>query len=367
MRDWIFSAKENLISPLNAMQVLAEDKSIFLDVRAPIEFFRGSILGAINLPLLGDEERALVGTCYKNQGKEKAIDLGEKLLLDQRSSREEDWLRWANQEINPILFCARGGLRSQVTQNWLKLRGKSVSRIEGGYKAMRSLNREIISQNRPYIVLGGHTGSGKTRFIAQSKISWSGKMIDLESLANHRGSAFGKPILKPQPSPQDFENALAMNLFKIAANQLTLVEDESKMIGKIRLPDTFYQHIAAADLLFLKVPLKERVENILQDYVKDIEAKHGLEVLKTTLIGSLNSIKKKLGMERFTQLIGLVTSAIDKADDNYHRSWIETLLEDYYDPMYDYSMKKKNRNIRFQGNAIELSQYLIAEMKPHNQ
>ena len=331
-----------------------------LDVRAPLEFHRGTLPGAVNLPLLTDTERAEVGTSFKREGRAQAIELGIRLLEPQRKNREDAWLNWATKEENPILFCARGGLRSQISQNWLSLRGKEVLRIKGGYKALRAELRRTLTRNLRFWILGGHTGSGKTSFLADSRHRFcqNKKTIDLEALANHRGSAFGKPLLNPQPSIQDFENRLALEVHRHSEADLLLLEDESKMIGKIRIPEIFYAKLAASELIFLDVPEAERIENILRDYVEQIQNDHGVMVLGQTLFNSLSSIKKKLGMERFTKIFGLMERAIRENSTDDHRAWIRGLLREYYDPMYEYSMKKKNRRIRFRGPRDEVVDYL---------
>ena len=162
----------------------------FIDLRAPAEFAKGTIPGAVNLPLLTDCERAQVGTTYKNSGRAAAVDVGHRLLGEtQRTCRTALWRQHADTHPGCWLYCWRGGLRSEIAQSWLAESGPAVPRVAGGFKALRAACVDVLAnapQSKHWLVLAGRTGSGKTALLNEFATG-----IDLEGLANHRGSAFG--------------------------------------------------------------------------------------------------------------------------------------------------------------------------------
>ena len=211
----------------------------FLDVRAPCEFFRGAFPNTINLPLLSDSEREAVGTVYKRDGKSAAIALGHRLVNAEAKDRLlVSWMDYMNTNPNAVLFCQRGGLRSQTVQTWLAEAGCTIVRAQGGYKSLRRHLIDAADQftsSGQLMLVAGKTGSGKTHFINSLPCS-----IDLEGLANHRGSAFGRRV-SPQPSQASFENALGIALIKTTGqtSSVVAVEDESHAIGSLSIPINF--------------------------------------------------------------------------------------------------------------------------------
>ena len=210
-----------------------------IDTRAPVEFEKGAFPCSVSLPLMTNDERAQVGTCYKQQGQDAAIELGHSLVSGEvKQQRVDAWLDFAKHNPQGYLYCWRGGLRSQICQQWLAERGCHYPRIGGGYKAMRRYlidQFERISQHYPLLVLGGRTGCNKTAFVEQLP-----QAVDLEALANHRGSSFGR---RPdgQPTQLNFENAVAVAMLKaeqraLQSQQPLLLEDESKLVGRCSLP-----------------------------------------------------------------------------------------------------------------------------------
>ena len=208
-----------------------------IDVRAPIEFEHGAMPAAINLPLMNNDERAAVGTCYKQQGSDAALALGHKLVAGEiRQQRMDAWRAACLQNPQGILCCARGGQRSHIVQSWLHAAGIDYPLVEGGYKALRqtAIQATIELAQKPIVLIGGCTGSGKTLLVQQQPNG-----VDLEGLARHRGSAFGR-TLQPQLSQASFENLLAAEMLKTDARQnlrLWVLEDESRMIGSNHLPE----------------------------------------------------------------------------------------------------------------------------------
>jgi tRNA 2-selenouridine synthase len=183
-----------------------------IDVRAPVEFAKGAFPHAVNLPLMDDEERRLVGITYKERGNAEAVKLGHTLVSGEvKAARIKAWNDFIDTHPDAKLYCFRGGQRSQISQEWIAQSGREIVRLKGGYKAFRNYLMEeterSITRFNP-LVLGGRTGSGKTILLHQLE-----NAIDLEGLANHRGSSFGRTLV-PQPSQIDFENALAYALIQ---------------------------------------------------------------------------------------------------------------------------------------------------------
>ena len=337
-----------------------------MDVRAPVEFAKGSFPNAINAPLMNDEERHRTGICYKEKGQDKAIELGHQLVNgDIKAQRVEAWKRFAAQNPHGYLFCFRGGLRSRITQQWMHEAGVDFPLVIGGYKALRRYlidSLEALVESSEFRILSGRTGTGKTRVLQQLP-----NPVDLEGLANHRGSSFGRQV-SPQPAQIDFENRLAVAMLK--AHHLTggpmYLEDESRLIGRCALPHSLRDRMAGAPLMILERPMEERIAIIREDYVEhmlaDYLARDGEEAgwlnFRDYLLSALDRIRKRLGGERHRQLRSVMEQALDiqqaSGDTRHHEGWIQPLLEDYYDPMYDYQLSNKQGKILTRGNPEEL-------------
>lgn len=237
-----------------------------IDVRAPIEFEQGAMPAAINLPLMNNDERAAVGTCYKQQGSDAALALGHKLVAGEiRQQRMDAWRAACLQNPQGILCCARGGQRSHIVQRWLHEAGIDYPLVEGGYKALRqaAIQATIELSQKPIVLIGGCTGSGKTLLVQQQPNG-----IDLEGLARHRGSAFGR-TLQPQLSQASFENLLAAEMLKTDARQdlrLWVLEDESRMIGSNHLPECLRERMTQAAIAVVEDPFEIRLERLNEEY-----------------------------------------------------------------------------------------------------
>ena len=361
------------------LPVSADYREIFLsgvplmDTRAPIEFSRGSFPTAQSLPLMTDDERAQVGTCYKQQGQEAAIALGHKLVSGaMRDARMAAWADFARQHPEGYLFCFRGGLRSQTVQRWLAEEvGIVYPRIAGGYKAMRHFlmdATEAAVAHVPLMVVGGMTGTGKTELLATLS-----NAVDLEGCANHRGSSFGKRV-NGQPAQIDFEHRLAMRLLHLeaAGSPALVVEDEGQFIGSCSLPDSLFRQMTKAPIVWLEDDFESRVSRILQDYVVNQLADHvatfgsetGFERFKAHLQQSLANIQKRLGGERYQRVAAMMDEAL--ADQvisgavSGHRDWIAVLLQEYYDPMYVHQKASKAGRIVACGDAPSLRHLLVS-------
>ena len=349
-----------------------------IDTRAPVEYKRGSFPHTVNLPLMDDSERQRVGTCYKNKGQQAAIALGHELVSgDIKQQRIQAWAEFARNHPDGMLFCFRGGLRSQISQQWLASEaGVQYPRVIGGYKAMRTFligQIETAVRECRFVLIGGLTGTGKTEVLVQLD-----NAIDLEHHANHRGSSFGKHAT-PQPPQIGFENALAIDVLKrrAAGQQQFVLEDESRLIGTCQLPLPLHQLMAQLPLVWLEDSLESRVERILADYVVDLCAEYvalygadkGPANYAERLRQSLANIRKRLGLQRYQELDAIMAAALEQqlgsGDVARHRDWIAPLLSEYYDPMYAYQRSKKDERIVFSGNHREVTEYLKENYPQH--
>lgn len=342
-----------------------------LDVRAPVEYQQGAFPNTVNVPILNNEEREAIGIRYKDQGNEAAVALGAELVKDKvKDDRVQQWQAFVDQHPEGVVYCFRGGMRSQIAQLWIKENSTiEYPRVAGGYKAMRHFLIDAIERltnTLPIIILSGRTGSGKTRLLKQLP-----NAIDLEGLANHRGSAFG-PTATPQPKQIDFENQLAIELLKAEArgDAFIVLEDEGRNIGSVHLPIPLFEQMGKAKIVLLEVENKDRISISLNEYIDEIEKqfieiyndKVGLNYLEKYLLESLEKIKKRLGGVRYQALKQEMELAIEAhktaGDKSLYRNIIETLLINYYDPMYDYQISNKQQRIIHKGDQHNVLDYL---------
>ena len=348
------------INSVAASTALSKRKQILLDLRSPAEFNKGAFPNAINLPLLTDQERKDVGICYKQSGQEAAILLGEKLVSGKiKTERMEKWCCTINAHPNTLLYCFRGGLRSKIVQSWLAAEGIEVPIVEGGYKSLRRFSLNTVEQAvnlKKFLVIGGKTGSAKTHLL--NKLYHS---IDLEGVANHRGSAFGRRVLD-QPNQINFENRIASKLLEIGfetANKIFL-EDESKAIGSLSVPSLLIHEMKMSPIALIEETIESRITTILDDYIisnhrefEVLSPEQGSRLFSEFLLTSLSRIRRRLGEENYSEIKALMDQALATEKTikgrEIHWVWIKKLLTNYYDPMYEYQITKKSGRIVFRG------------------
>ena len=345
-------------------QLLVSDTPL-LDTRAPLEFARGAFPKAVNLPLMTDAERHQVGIRYQQAGQQSALELGNSLVAGERKQqRLSAWMEFAGKNPGGYLYCFRGGLRSEIVQAWLREAGVDYPRVLGGYKAMRRFLLEELPQSLTksrLILISGKAGAGKTRVISALQ-----EAVDLEGLARHRGSAFGG-LLRDQPTQIDFENALSIALLKrTAAGRRTLfVEDEGHLIGRLSLPGELRRCMHNAPMLVIEEELRKRVEVVIEDYVIDLGGRFaktyagdGPAQHENTLRRGLIKLRKRLGGLLYQQLEEKLADAFQQqrvsGDLSGHRQWIEPLLLQYYDPMYEYQLRQRTGNLLGRGKRAAI-------------
>lgn len=340
-----------------------------IDVRAPVEFANGAFPNAVNLPLMNDEERHLIGIRYKEEGNASAVKLGHELVSGKiKASRIQAWSDAIAARPDAMLYCFRGGQRSKISQEWIHQSGKEITRLKGGYKAFRNYlidETERSTKRFKPIVLGGRTGSGKTILLKKVQNS-----IDLEALANHRGSSFGRKII-PQPTQINFENALAYELIqKLEKGFEHLVfEDEGKNVGSIYMPKPFAAYLAEAPRVILETSTQERVETTFDEYVLEAQQMYEsagyedpLGTWQEDIQKAMDRIMKRIGSERHKEVCSIFENAVSEQKRNgsleAYKEWAKYLLIEYYDPMYDYQIQKRSELIAFRGSSEEVLEYL---------
>ena len=331
-------------------------EALLIDVRSPAEYLHAHIPGARSLPLFTNEERKIVGTAYKQESREKAIKIGLKYFGPKMAGIVEQVEKWCCEAKNTaaikvneegssrtgflppescsvVVHCWRGGMRSAGVAWLLDLYGFKVYTIKGGYKSFRHWCLAQMASTSPLQILGGFTGSHKTELL-QALQSEGQSIIDLEGLANHKGSAFGNINMPPQPTQEQFENNLATAIYSArlsAANTSTpaapiWLEDESQRIGDINIPAPFFKQMRKAPLVLLDVPFENRLQHILSYYGKGDTEK---------LVNAVLRIQQRLG--------GLeAKNAVQHLMEGDRESSFRILLR-YYDKWYQKNLDQREQ------------------------
>lgn len=298
-------------------------KTPIIDVRSPSEFITGHIPGAFNIPLFEDREREAVGIRYKKEGRIQAILEGLKLSGPAMHLKLEQALRISKGGGRLLVHCWRGGMRSEAMAWLFSLGGIETAILEGGYKAYRHFILENLAVNRKMIILGGLTGSGKTHILEHLKKKGH-QVIDLEGLANHKGSAFGSLGQLPQPTTEHFANLLFDEWKRVDPDQPVWVEDESRNIGSVFLPEEFYLNMQRNPAVVLLMDIKTRLPRLIEEYSCYSSDELTSAVLK---------ISKRLGGDRTKE----ATEAVEKGEFG---KAIEITLH-YYDKAYLFGLGRK--------------------------
>ena len=295
-----------------------------LDVRAPIEFAQGHMPGALNLPLFTDEERARIGTTYKQVSQERAVHLGLEFFGPKMSAMAKLAQRLAQgKEVR--LHCWRGGMRSGAVVWLLELAGFTVHLLDHGYKDYRRAVLASFATPRQWRVLGGLTGSGKTDVLhALAGVPQPQHVLDLEGLANHKGSAFGAIGQPAQPTQEQFENNLAAVLATLPTDAPIWVEDESRQIGRLTIPPALFEQMRTAPRWVLEAPRDARVAKLAAEYGAEAPAE---------LAAAIERLQKRLG--------GLATKQALAAVETGDFALMVELVLDYYDKTYTYGLAQR--------------------------
>jgi tRNA 2-selenouridine synthase len=308
-------------------EFLTKKTGPIFDVRSPCEFAHGHIPGSISFPLFADEERARVGTVYKQNGHDAAVLVGLSIVgpkLAQMASNFQKYMKEAASS-ECRLLCYRGGMRSASVQ-WLSefLKIPCV-RLASGYKGYRAHVLGLFEKKYNFICIGGSTGSGKTDLLNKLKVLRR-QVVDFESLANHRGSAFGLLPNMVQPTNEQFENCIAQVLDTLDPLQPIFIEDESRSIGSCVIPKGLYDQISASPLIWLNVDKEARLSRILEQYGK---------MPLPWLIECTQKLARRLGGERVAAICRHLEGG------SLHEAAKE--LMHYYDAAYEHSLHSKAR------------------------
>ncbi len=293
----------------------------FIDVRSPKEFSDGSLPNAVNLPLLDDAERETVGIVYKRHGRDGAVERGYRIL-----EPKLEGLKWRFSKISKnrtaIVYCARGGMRSQVVTSLMRSFGYRAKQLKGGYKAFRRWNLDLLERFEftELIVLHGQTGVGKTLVLNRLPNS-----IDLEGIAGHRGSMFGG-IGKCPATQKSFDSRLLDALENIDNTKPVFVEGESRKIGRVVIPNGIFRQMGQARNILLKASMHIRVQRTIKEYVT-CQPTTIAEIRET-----IGRLKGDLGKKKVTNLLRLF-------EERNYRECFRTILDSYYDRKYSHGMK----------------------------
>ena len=323
----------------NDLKEFRKSKGLLIDVRSPEEYYKGHMPNSISIPIFNNEERSIIGKKYKNSGRENAVREGFKIIENKIDKIINKFILIKNEfHISTIdktakdtyikIYCARGGMRSQ-SMLWLleKFHYPCIT-LNGGYKTYRNWVLNIFKDRQKIIVIGGKTGTRKTKILEKLK-ALGYQILDFENLANHRGSSFGGLGMKEQPTNEQYENLIAEDLNKFNKKKIIFVEAESANIGKNRIPHELYKQMKNSKRIEIIRNEKIRIKELINTYSK---------YKKNDLKESVLKITKRLGPQR-------TKSAINSIDNEDWENVCKSVL-DYYDRCYEHELKdKKDVNV----------------------
>lgn len=314
-----------MVNQLTVDDFLHQAKQLpIIDVRSPGEFEQAHIPGAVSIPLFDNDERAQVGTKYKQAGKDSAVLLGLHLIGPKLAEFVKQSKKLNPQGKEVLVHCWRGGMRSGSFAWLLDTAGLTASTLAGGYKAYRNVVLAALAEPRKLIILGGKTGSGKTDMLKELA-RLGEQVIDLEGLAHHKGSSYGAIGQLPQPSSEQFENLIFADWQNLDSNRRIWLEDESRNVGSCFIPMPLWEQMRAAPVAFVDVPKPVRVSRLVAEYTG---INHNL------LIEATERIRKRLG--------GKVTNDALEALARQDYATVADLTLDYYDKAYLHGLSQRN-------------------------
>ncbi len=299
-----------------------------IDVRSPAEYGDDHIPGAHNFPVLDDTQRAEIGTLHKRISSFEAKKRGAALVADNISKHLQTHFQDRGGDWRPLVYCWRGGIRSAALTHVLHEIGWRAEQLPGGYKAYRKMVVATLAQTAPRLrfkVLCGCTGTGKSLLLA-SLAEHGAQIVDLEALANHRGSVLGAPVTSKQPSQKRFESLLCRVLCGLASDRPAYIEAESRRIGKIQMPTALLEAMRAAECVRVEAGVGARTEFLIREYRHFVEDKALLE-------SALQTLARHAGKSK-------VEAWINQRNAGGAENLVRDLLQTYYDPLYLRSMKK---------------------------
>jgi tRNA 2-selenouridine synthase len=320
-----------------------------IDVRSPKEYGKGHIPHAVNMPLFTDDERARVGTLYKQKSRNAAIEAGLEIV----GPKMAEFVRFVKplaKENKIFVHCWRGGMRSGSVAWLMDMMGYEVYTLKKGYKAYRTLVLESLALDVPYVILGGRTGSGKTQVLHTLRQKGE-QIIDLERLANHKGSSFGALGELPQPTTEQFENDIYTVFARLDTTKPIWLEDESRNVGSCYIPHVLWDRMRCAPVVAIEIPFEVRVGRLVGDY-----GEADIEGLRDAIV----RIERRLGHEAMKESIAALDAG-DLAD-------VARITLRYYDKAYDFGLtnrvSKDIRKFSFETDDMELiAERLIGAVK----
>ena len=312
-----------------------------IDVRTPAEFSAGNIPGSINIPLFTDSERAEVGTLYKQASKKKAMLRALDIVGPKMSSIVKQASKIKRNE-NLIIQCWRGGMRSESVSWLLNTAGIPAVKVTGGYKGFRRYAASIINKEWKFKVITACTGSGKTELLLKMK-EMGEQVIDLEGLANHKGSVFGGMGHSQQPTTEQFENNLFWTIKDFDINRTIWIEDESACIGHVFVPQEFYKRMHFSPLIKPELSLDGRIKRLVNEYA---------QFDKLELAHAIGKITKRLGGNNAKMAIESIENG------NFHET--SRILLQYYDKAYNHSVEERRNLVEYEKLYEHFDAELIA-------
>jgi len=313
-------------------KALYEDiHQVIVDVRSPKEYRENHICGAINIPLFSDQERSHIGTTYKQKSTTEAKKLGMTYISTRIEHIGHQLIELAEQYDRVVIYCQRGGMRSQSICDLMNALDVKIYRLKGGMKGHRQFISDHLGrlfEKKSFITLHGHTGVGKTRILESLKDSGL-DIINYEALAQNAGSVFGNILFSEEPPTQKYFEELVFHSIITAKSDYIFIESESKRVGTVLIPEICMQQLEIGKHILINTSVENRVKNLIDDYGENRDHED--------LIAAINKLRKRISNNKADELIDYVSK-------NQLSPIVNYLLVDYYDLMYQYSIDKYDYN-----------------------